>query len=171
MCIRDRFWIATTAAVLFGVALTGHLTAYTLLVLVFANGIGLAMRWPVYAAMVPELLPRSELPQGMALNGIAVNVSRIVGPLVAGVIIQAAGSEYVFAMNCVLSIVCAAVLFRWKREGKPPSVLPGERFIGAMRLGWQYVRQSPRMKDAIVRTAAFFFNSTALMALLPLEAR
>ena len=33
-----------------------------------------------------------------------------------------------------------------------------------MRLGWQYVRESKRTKDAIVRTAAFFLNSTALLA-------
>ena len=45
------------------------------------------------------------------------------------------------------------VLYRWKREAKP-SVLPGERFIGAMRLGFQFVRESRRMRDAIVRTCA-----------------
>jgi len=169
--ITTQVWVAVNAAVLYLVSITVGLTPVLLLVLVFTNGIGLAMRWPVYAAIVPELLPRTELPQGLALNGIAVNVSRIVGPLVAGVIIQAAGSEYVFAMNCVLSIVCAAVLFRWKREAKPPSVLPGERFIGAMRLGWQYVRQSQRMKDAIVLTCSFFVHATALIALLPLVAK
>ena len=71
----------------------------------------------------------------------------------------------------MLSILCAAILFRWKREAKPPSVLPGERFIGAMRLGWQYVRQSQRMKDAIVLTCSFFVHATALIALLPLVAQ
>jgi MFS family permease len=94
-----------------------------------------------------------------------------VGPLVAGMIIASAGSEYVFALNFAISIGCAAVLFRWKREAKPPSVLPGERFLGAMRLGWQYVRESRRMKDAIVLTASFFLHATALIALLPLVAK
>jgi len=169
--ITTQVWVAVNAAVLYLVSITVGLTPTLLLVLVFTNGIGLAMRWPVYAAIIPELLPRTELPQGLALNGIAVNVSRIVGPLVAGAIIQAAGSEYVFAMNCALSIVCAAVLLRWKREGKPPSVLPGERFIGAMRLGWQYVRESTRMRDAIVLTCSFFIHATALIALLPLVAK
>src|SRR5689334_1060342 len=79
-----QFWIATTAAVLFSVALSGHLNAFVLLVLVFANGIGLAMRWPVYAAILPELVPRSQLGEALALNAVAVNTSRVVGPLVAG---------------------------------------------------------------------------------------
>jgi MFS family permease len=165
-----QFWIATTAAVLFGVALAGHLNAYVLLLLVFANGIGLAMRWPVYAAILPELVPRWQLGEALALNAVAVNTSRVVGPLVAGLVIAAAGTEYVFALNCAVSIVSGIVLLMWKREVKP-SVLPGERFIGAMRLGFQYVRESQGMKNALVRIASFFLHSTAVFALLPLVAK
>src|SRR5439155_1628971 len=61
-------------------------------------------------------------------------------------------------------------LYRWKRETKP-SVLPGERFLGAMRLGFQYVKKSPRMRDALVRSTAFFLHAAALLALLPLVAK
>ncbi|MGZ5583788.1 MAG: MFS transporter [Usitatibacter sp.] len=168
--IVTQFWVAASAAVLFAFTVMGALTANWLLLLVFANGIGLAMRWPVFAAIVPELVPRQQLGAALALNGVAMNLSRVVGPLVAGTIIAAAGSQYVFALNFVLSILAAFVLIRWRRESKP-SVLPGERFIGAMRLGWQYVRESQRMKDAIIRTAAFFLHATALLALLPLEAK
>src|SRR6185295_17173917 len=106
----------------------------------------------------------------LALNGVAMNASRVVGPLVAGAIISAAGSEYVFALNMALSIAAGIAISRWKRDATP-SVLPGERFIAAMRLGWQYVRESQRMRNAIVRTAAFFLHSTAVLALLPLVAR
>jgi MFS family permease len=40
-----------------------------------------------------------------------------------------------------------------------------------MRIGVQYVRESRRMKDALVRISVFFFHSTALLALLPLVAK
>jgi MFS family permease len=166
----SQFWIATTAAVLYSFALAGHLTAPTLLALVFANGVGLAMRWPVYAAILPELVPRSQLGEALALNAVAVNTSRVLGPLIAGAVIAAAGTEYVFATNFVISIVAGIALFRWKRETKP-SVLPGERFIGAMRLGFQFARESRRLRDALVRTAMFFLHSTAIFALLPLVAK
>ena len=164
-----QFWIATNAAIIYSASIAGLLSAPMLLTLVFTNGIGLAMRWPVYAAILPELLPRDELPAGLALNAVAVNGARVLGPLLAGVIITSAGSEYVFALNFVVSIVAAFVLWRWKRAEKP-SVLPGERFLGAMRLGWQFVRESQRMRNAVVRTAVFFFHSTALLALIPLVA-
>jgi MFS family permease len=166
----SQFWIASTAAVLYAVALAGHLTAPLLLALVFANGIGLAMRWPVYSAILPEVVPRSQLGEALALNAVAVNTSRVVGPLLAGAIIAGAGTQYVYAVNFVISIVAGIVLFRWKREAKP-SVLPGERFIGAMRLGFQFARESRRLRDALVRTAVFFIHSTAIFALLPLVAK
>jgi MFS family permease len=165
-----QFWIATNAAILFAVAFFDALTAPLLLTLVFTNGIGLAMRWPVYSAILPEVVPRSQLGDALALNAVAVNTSRVVGPLVAGAIISGAGDEYVFATNFIVSILAGIVLYRWKRETKP-SVLPGERFIGAMRLGFQFVRESRRMRDALVRTSSFFIHSTAIFALLPLVAK
>jgi MFS family permease len=168
--IATQFWVAVNAAILFAVTASGALNATLLLLLVFGNGIGLAMRWPVFAAIIPELVSRPQLPAALALNGVAMNLSRVVGPLLAGVIIASFGSEYVFGLNFALSIGAGLALMRWQRESKP-SVLPGERFLGAMRLGWQYVRESQRMKDAIIRTAAFFMNATALLALLPLEAK
>jgi len=165
-----QVWIAANAAVVYAVSVMGLLNAHVLLALVFTNGMGLAMRWPVYAAILPELLSRQELPAGLALNAVAVNGARVVGPLLSGAIIASAGSQYVFALNFAVSVAAAIVLWRWKREVKP-SVLPGERFLGAMRLGWQFVRESQRMRNAVVRTASFFVHSTALLALIPLVAK
>ncbi|HWH41631.1 MAG TPA: MFS transporter [Usitatibacter sp.] len=166
-----QLWLAANAAVLYLVSVAGGLTSKVLLLLVFTNGIGFAMRWPVFSALVPELVSRTHLPAALALNGVAVNLSRVVGPLVAGAIIASFGSPYVFALNFFMSLGSGFVLLKWKREAKPPSVLPGERFLGAMRLGWQYVRESRRMKDALVVTASFFVHAAALIALMPLVAR
>ena len=168
--ITTQFWVAATASLLAVATITGALNATLLLVLVFLNGIGLAMRWPVYAAILPELVPRHMLPSALGLNAVAVNGSRVLGPLVAGAIIAWAGNQYVFALNFAISLAAGLMLLRWKRETKP-SVLPGERFLGAMRLGWQYVRESPRMRDALWRTSAFFLHAAAIFALLPLVAR
>src|SRR5258706_235407 len=72
-----QIWVATNAAVLCAVAIAGHLTAPILLLLVFTNGIGLAMRWPVYAAILPEVIDRAHLGDALALNAVAVNTSRV----------------------------------------------------------------------------------------------
>ena len=165
-----QVWLACVALLIYLVAAAGALRPVILLMLVFMNGIGLAMRWPVYAAIIPELVSRDQLSPALALNAVAVNFSRVAGPLVAGLVISSVGSKYVFALNFVMSVIAAIAIFRWKRVSKP-SVLPGERFIGAMRLGWQYVRESQRMRDAITRTSVFFLHATSVFALLPLVAK
>ena len=165
-----QLYVAAIALLLAGLLLADRLTAPLLLALTFANGIGMAMRWPVFAAIVPEVVSRAELPAALALNGIAMNMSRVIGPVVAGGLIAYFGSHYVFLINAVLAIVAFFLILRWKRE-QEPSVLPGERFIGAMRVGLQHVVQSPRMRRVLIRIFLFFLQSTSLTALLPLIAR
>jgi MFS family permease len=168
--VATQFWLATTAVALSVVSALGLITVPLLLLLVFANGIGLSLRWPVFAAIVPELVKRDRLPQALALNGMAMNASRIIGPLLAGTIIASAGSVWVFALNAVLSVISGFVVLRWKREHRPDP-LGREHLISAIRVGVQFVTQSPRMRAVLTRVTIFFFHSTVVLALLPLLAR
>ena len=168
--IVTQFWIAGVATLLCIAVIWDLLTPALLLALTFANGIGLAMRWPVFAAIVPELVPRAQLPAALALNGIAMNASRIVGPLVAGALIASLGTQYVFVLNAVLSIISGFVIMRWRRT-HTPDPLGRERLVNAIRVGMQYVAQSSRMRATLAQVALFFLHSSALLALLPLIAR
>lgn len=168
--VATQFWLAGTAIVLCAAIALGWMNAPLLLALTFANGIGLALRWPVFSAIVPELVTRPLLPAALGLNGIAMNASRIIGPLTAGVLIASAGSVWVFALNAVLSVASGFVVLRWRRE-HTPNPLGRERLVSAMRVGVQFVRQSARMRAVLTRIAIFFLHSTALLALLPLLAR
>lgn len=167
--LGTQVWIALVALTFCTVLILDAMTPVLLLTLVFANGIGLAMRWPVFAAIVPELVPRQQLPKALALNGVSMNASRIIGPLLAGAIIAAMGIAWVFLLNAVLACVSAVIIWRWKRQ-HTPSPLGREPFFSALRVGWQYVAQSPRLRVVYLHIALFFFHSTALMALLPLLA-
>jgi len=170
LLIFTQVWAVAVAAMLFGTAVSGALNPAFLLVLVFANGLVLAVRWPAFSATIPELVPMREVPLASALSGVANNGSRIVGPLVAGVIIATFGPAWAFACTATLSAVAAALLFAWPYRRKP-SALPDERMSGAMRVGVQHVRQSPRVRMVMARVVCFFFNSIAVMALLPLVAK
>ncbi|MDR3067194.1 MAG: MFS transporter [Comamonas sp.] len=168
--IVTQFWVAAVALLLCLAVLSGQLTPYLLLALVFANGIGLAMRWPVFSALIPELVPKHHLPFAMALNGVAMNASRIIGPLVAGALIASLGSAWVFVLNAVLSVVSGFVLLRWKRQ-QPANPLGRERLGSAMRVGLQFIQESPRMHAVLLRTVCYFLQAAAIMALLPLTAQ
>jgi MFS family permease len=168
--MATQFWVAGTASLVCLTVSMNWMSAPLLLALTFANGIGLAMRWPVFAAIVPELVPRPQLPAALALNGVSMNASRIIGPLAAGAIIAAFGSAWVFALNAGLSLMAGFVIMRWRREHKE-SPLGRERLGSAMRVGLQFVWQSGRLRAVLLRIALFFFHCTALLALLPLVAR
>ena len=116
--VITQFWVAGVAVLLCIVILLDMLTAPLLLALTFANGVGLAMRWPVFAAIIPEVVSRPQLPQALALNGIAMNGSRILGPLIAGALIASAGSVWVFVLNAVLAVAAGILIMRWRREHK-----------------------------------------------------
>ncbi len=168
--IFTQFWVATVGVLMCVITLSGQMVAPLLLLLTFANGIGLAMRWPVFSAVIPELIPKSQLPAALALNGIAMNTSRIFGPILAGALIASMGSAYVFALNAVLSVICGFVIMRWRTEPKA-SALPAERFFGALRVGVRYVRESVPMRAILLRIATFFLQAIALTSLLPLVAK
>ncbi|MEJ8821804.1 MFS transporter [Variovorax humicola] len=168
--IATQFWLAIVAIVLCAAVALGWMSAPLLLALTFANGIGLAMRWPVFSAIVPELVPRPQLPAALGLNGIAMNASRIIGPLVAGSLIASAGTLWVFVLNATMSVASGFIVLRWRRE-HTPNPLGREKLISAMRVGVQFVWQSQRMWAVLSRVAIFFLHSTALLALLPLLAR
>ncbi len=168
--IFTQFWVAVVATLLGVMVVWGHMTPLLLLMLTFANGVGLALRWPVYAAIMPELVPRRELPAALALNGVSMNASRIIGPLAAGALIASAGTEWVFVLNAVLSVVSGLLIMRWRRE-HVPSPLGRERLVSAMRVGMQFVWQSNRLRAVLLRVSLFFFHSTAVLAMLPLVAR
>ena len=106
----------------------------------------------------------------MALNGVAMNASRIIGPLVAGALIASLGSAWVFVLNAALSIVSGFVLLRWKRQ-QPDNPLGRERLGSAMRVGLQFIKESPRMHAVLLRTICYFLQAASIMALLPLTAQ
>jgi predicted MFS family arabinose efflux permease len=143
-----QLWVAAVALLLSAVIFFGAVSPPLLLALTFANGVGLAMRWPVFAAIVPELVPRPQLPAALALNGVSMNASRIIGPLVAGALIASAGSAWVFVLNALLSMGAAVIILRWKRV-HTPHPLGREGLRNAMRVGLQFVRQSSHLQGVL----------------------
>ena len=168
--LATQLWLAATATLLALAAGTGALSAPVLLSLVFANGVGMALRWPVFAAILPGVVGRDELPQALGLHGMAANASRIIGPLAAGVLLAQWGSIVVFAASAALALVAALLTRRW-RYTPATTALPSERLLGAMRVGLQFVVQSPPMRVALLRIFVLFLQVSSLLALLPLVAK
>ena len=168
--IASQIWMMAAAALLGVLTLTGVTTAPLLLILTFALGIGTAMMMPAWGAITPELVQRSELHAAIGLNSIGMNVSRSVGPAIAGFIVAAAGPGVVFILNALSFLAVIAALKRWQST-PVASELPAERVVGAIRAGLRYARHSPELRAVLIRGAAFFVFASASWALLPLVVR
>lgn len=90
--IGTQVWMACCAGLLGILTLTGVTGSFLLLLFTFCLGVGIAMMMPAWGAIIPELVPREELQSAVALNSIAINVARSIGPAIAGTIVAAAGS-------------------------------------------------------------------------------
>jgi predicted MFS family arabinose efflux permease len=146
-------------------------TAPLLLIFTFLLGMGAAFVAPAWQAIVPSLVPKSDLQPAVALNSVGINISRAVGPALAGFIIVAIGIAAPFALNALSFIGVIAALLWWRPPPTPPATLPAERFWSAIRTGLRYACSSAPLKATLLRAVAFFLFASAFWALLPVIAR
>lgn len=171
MLLWTQGWMLVMATLLGLLTLANITTPVILLVLTFALSLGSSMNMPVWQAVIPELVQKEELPQAVTLSGIVVNLSRSVGPALAGIIIAQTGTTgAVFLLNAASFIGVILVVYQWRRTPQK-SALPTERFIGAVQAGIRYVRYAPTFQSVLIRTSAYIFFASALFALLPLLGR
>jgi MFS family permease len=158
------------AGVLATVTFSGAISPWALLGLTFALGLGQGLTAPSWQSIVPELVPRREIPLAAALSSVNMNVARAIGPAIGGVVVAAAGPGWTFALNAVSFVGTLAVIARWRR---PPTerALGPEHMVAAMRSGVAYARNAPRLRAVFARAALFIVFAGALWALLPVYAR
>jgi MFS family permease len=146
-------------------------TPAVLLFFTFLAGVAAALTAPAWQAIVPSLVPRQNLAPAVAANSVGVNISRAVGPALAGLIIAAAGIAMPFWLNAASNIGIIAALLWWRSPPRPAHRLPAERFLGALRAGFRHARHNPHLHATLIRAVAFFLFASAYWALLPLVAR
>jgi len=166
--IATQSWMLAVAGLLALLTYAGWVGSSTLLMLTFALGLGAAMNNPAWGTVLSEAVPRRDLVQAIALNGVGFNLARAIGPAIAGVLVVFGGPELAFALNALSYLAVIGVLLTWRRTRVRSSTLPREHLLSAMRAGMRFVRHSPVMRAAMARTAAFFFAAAAPWAMLPL---
>jgi MFS family permease len=170
LLIAAQVYLLVIAGTLAVLTWLGMMTAWALLGFTCALGVGAAVIMPAWSAVLPDLVPNEELASAVALNSIAINVSRAVGPAIAGVLVAAVGPWLVFVLNAMSYIGILLVLARWRREHRK-STLPAERFVSAIRIGMRFVAHTRSLQVVLVRAVAFFIFASATWSLFPLIVR
>ncbi|RJX32208.1 MAG: MFS transporter [Oxalobacter sp.] len=168
--IATQIWMALAAGLLGLFTLTGASNPALLLAFTFALGIGSGLMMPAWGAIIPELVPREDLHDAVSLNSVAVNVSRAVGPALAGLIIAATEPGVVFILNAISFGAVIFALHSWRRK-TTDGELPAERLVGALRAGARYARHAPELRTVLIRLGAFVIFASASWALMPLFVR
>ena len=168
-------WQMAAVAVMAGLALFGVIGPWTLLTLTFLMNLGSAMNNPAWQAIVPELVPREQLPEAVALQAASNNLARAVGPAIGGLMIAAfaravTGAGWVFALNALSFAGVIWVLFVWRRKPLFKSALPAERILGSVNSGLRYLRYAPALQRVYLRAFLFTFFVSAVWSLLAVVA-
>jgi MFS family permease len=142
-----------------------------LLTFTFVAGVAAALASPAWDAIVPQLVGHKDLAPAIALNSAGINISRAIGPALAGIIIALWGLAAPFWINALSNLGVIGALFWWRAAQHSASDLPPERFRSAIRIGLRYARHNRTFRATLFRTTGFMLFATAYWALLPLVAR
>jgi predicted MFS family arabinose efflux permease len=146
------------------------MTPWALLVLTFFIGVAFTFYIPAQQASVNELVQRTELAKAIALGAVSMNVSRAIGPALAGAFAAWLGSGSAFLASAVFFVGMIFVVRAWQPQ---PPALPGipESIVSGIGSGLRFVRYSAPMRAIMVRNLTYALCASSVYALLPVIAR
>jgi MFS family permease len=163
--LAAQFWMLGAASLLAVVTIANQLTPLRFLAFTVLLNIGQAIATPAMFAVIPEMvLPRRD-GQAYALNSLAFNCARAVGPLTAGFVIVHWGLGAAFICNAASFMAVIVVLGRWHNRFVPHEGRPTLR--GMMRQGARGLVANRAFRSILARGGLFGVFGVALFALLP----
>jgi MFS family permease len=163
--------VAVTAIAFAALVWLHLITPVSLLVFTFIVTVASAVTAPAWQAVVPQLVPKSEMTAAIAANSVGINVSRALGPALGGVMAATLGIVAPFWFNGFSNVGVIAALVRWREPKRSGHLLPPETFGAAMRTGLRHARYNTHLRSTLIRAVGFFVFASAYWALLPLVAR
>ncbi len=162
------------AAALGVLAFTGIVEIWHIYLLALVAGFVSAVEWPVRQAFVAELVPREDLVNAIALSSTSFNISRVIGPAVAGVTIAIFGVASNFGINAVsyVSVIVGMLLIDPKllHNNVPrPDRYPSVR--ASLGEGLRYARATPSVLWPLVMLGGVTGLAMNFQTLLPIFTR
>ena len=161
------------ASVLFGLTVGGVIEIWHVYALALVAGVVGAIEMPLRQAFVAELVPREDLVNAIALSSTSFNLSRVIGPAVAGVTIAALGVASNFGINALsyVSVIVGLLLIEPERLYRTarPEVFPSVR--ASLAEGLRFARRTPTVLWPLVLLGGVSALAMNFQTLLPLFTR
>ncbi len=171
---RNIMW-SQSAAALFAALLgvldhLGIVTLWHVLVLGAAQGSALAINMPSRQALISEIVPESNLMNAISVNNAAMNLTRVIGPAMAGVLIIYVATSGVFYLVAGTYLFAAASM-TMINAGKSPAKRSQKSMTGDIGEGFSYAAGNPVLMALIVMAFIPSMFGMSYHALLPAWAR
>lgn len=164
-------WAQALAALALALSIrAGTISVWQIVAAAVVVGTAMSFSAPAYQAMVVDLLDdRSRLPNAVAMNSLQFNLSRALGPFLAGLALSAWGAFWCFFFNAVSFLPLIFVLGRIRRrqEVAGPSAALWERFAEAVA----FVRRDRLLLTFVAIVAATSLFGFPFVTLMPILAR
>jgi MFS family permease len=165
-----------SAFILACLVVTDKVHPVEILVLTFITGCCMSLAGPSYQALTVELVGREDLANAIALNSTQFQLSRVIGPALAGAALKVIGVAGCFFANAFsyIAVLAALLLVKFEHEGssehpKLKSKRPG-MFLKDLRAGLAYVRRRPRIFWFLIITACTSLLGAPYLTMLPVFA-
>ncbi len=130
---------------------------------------------PARQAMVPESVDRAHLTNAIGLNSIAFNLSRTVGPAIAGAIIALIGPGGSYITQAGIYLLSTLWTIQLGLPNRAPTSelgrARGERFVDSTVAGWSYVARHTTIRSGLMVSCVISFFGFSVNSLLPVFAR
>jgi MFS transporter, DHA1 family, staphyloferrin A biosynthesis exporter len=140
-----------------------------LLLLSLLQGIALAFNTPAWQVLTPRLVPREDLTQAIALNGLQFNLARVLGPALAGALMAAYSPTLLFVINAISFVVVLLAISTTPDAPAPPRDARSILRQTTEALSFMFHRRGPRA--VFLATVIFATLAAPLMRMLPLFAK
>lgn len=147
---------------------TGRLGVVPILFFAFLTGIAQSQSAPTYQAVLTTLVPPQQIPSAVALNSLQFNLSRAIGPVIAGILLLHAGTGWCFAVNALSFL--AVIVAIWRIRIPSPGLAKSETLSESLAAGFRHVRESDVLFVLTSLAAAGSFLAFPLITYLPVIA-
>lgn len=170
---RTLLWtqcaLLALAIVLAVMSESGQITIWVIYILTMIAAIFEGIANPTRQALLPLLVPRTELPAASTMGVLISHVSQVVGPAVGGVIIATAGVTGAYTVDAIsfLAVIVAVLLM----EQRPPAVAITMSGYQAALEGLRFLRDTPTLFGVMLADflATLFGACTTLMPIFANE--
>ncbi len=156
--------IATMLAVL---TLSGNMTIEWLGALALMHGLANSAYSPVRLALIPNLVRKEQFPSAVAIASMSFNISRFIGPGIAGAIVALYGLAAAYAVNAVtyLPVILALAIIRI--DERPEDKAPGKPYFEQLLEGVRYTRDHAQIRQIILLSGVSNFFGRGILELMP----